>query len=221
MNRDEILDNGLEKIRRFIKDGNYKTVRVYQGDYIIKQNDELTNVYWASVVQYTIQHTSCNGKTLSLGNYYSEDRFLGEVEFLSARPLQFDVIATADTDLVVIPQKQLQDALIQDGIMAFWLSYNVSQIYQDSMQVAIERSLYPLKYNILKDIFSQKITDEQSKSHTYMYQEAQRFGCTERAYNRVVRELIDEGLIIKTSNSHLIIATDCKKVLRYLEDYYE
>lgn len=217
----EILIEGLERIRLLIKNGNYKTIRVLQDEYIVKQDQTLDSVFWASVAQYTILHTSQNGKTLSLGDYYSEDRFFGEVEFFSGRSYQFDVMATADTELVIIPQDQFTEILTQDGFIAFWMNCNMSKTYQRSMDIAIERSLYPLKFNILKDIIQRCTANAQPINHTYMYQEAQRFGCTERAYNRIIHELIDEGIIVKDPYNHSIVPANIEKMFQHLNSYYK
>lgn len=219
MNKREILQEGLERIRLLIKSGNYRTVNIFQGDHIIKQDQHLDSIYWASVAQYGIYHTTQNGKTLSLGDYYAEDRFFGEVEFFSGRPCQFDVIANANLELVAIPTEQLTQILLQDGTIAYWLNYNTSQLYQDSMDVAIERSMYPLKYNILKDILQRYINAESGGSHAFMYQEAQRFGCTERAYNRIIHELLQQGLIIKDRSINSHIPVDVAAASEFLRTY--
>lgn len=97
----------------------------------------------------------------------------------------------------MIPTEQLTWILLQDGTIVYWLNFNTSQLYQDSMDLAIERSMYPLKYNILKDILQRYINAKSGGSRVFMYQEARRFGCTERAYNLIIHELLDQMLIIK------------------------
>lgn len=188
----KLLEDGLRSIRSLINHSNYREIQIEQNDYVVKQNDRLNCVYWADFAHYSIQHTSENGKVLSLGEYRSENRFFGEVEFFSDRACQFDVIASEDITLVVIPNEQLTKIITEDSIIAFWMSCNMSSVYQTSMDIAIERALYPLKYNILKDMLRRHTARASSTNHMLMYKEAQRFGCTERAYNRVIHELIDE-----------------------------
>lgn len=221
MKQVELLQEGLERIRLLVKSGNYKDRHIYQGDHILKQNQNLDSVYWASVAQYGIYHTTKSGKTLSLGDYYSEDRFFGEVEFFSGRQCQFDVIANADLELVVIPVDQLTKILLQDGTIAYWLNHSMSKLYQDSMDVAIERSMYPLKYNILKDIVLRYTSKTSYTHHVFMYQEAQRFGCTERAYNRIIQELLGSNLIVKEHAKNTYIPRDVESARDFLNAYNE
>ncbi|WP_375749420.1 Crp/Fnr family transcriptional regulator [Vibrio sp. HN007] len=221
MNKSKLLQEGLEHIRLHIKNEGYKEIRIRKGEYIVRQNQVLDFVYWASVAQYAIYHTARNGKTLSLGDYFSEDRFFGEVECFSDELCQFDIVATADTELVVISKEQLSELLIHDGKIAFWMNCNTSKLYQSSMDVAIERSLYPLKYNILKDILHRYTEVSMPLSHTYMYQEAQRFGCTERAYNRIIHELINDGLIEKERDENIINPTNIEAIKACLNSYYK
>lgn len=219
MNQTQLLERGLKHIREFVASPEFKTKRFFEGDYIVKQDQQLDFVYWASVVQYSIFHTAQNGKSLSLGDYYSEDRFFGEVELFSDEGFQFDVVATADVDLTVIPYSAFVEFLANDGAVAFWMNSKMATVYQQSMQVAIERSLYPLRFNILKDIMCQAEEAAPSVNHAYMYQEAQRFGCSERAYNRVVRELIDEELISKRDSDNRLLPKNIPAIAQCLERY--
>lgn len=215
----KLLEDGLNSIRSLIKNSNYREIQIDQDGYIVKQNEFLDCVYWADFAHYSIQHTSENGKVLSLGEYRSKNRFFGEFEFFSDRPCQFDVIASEDITLVVIPNEQLTKIITADSIIAFWMSCNMSSVYQTSMDIAIERALYPLKYNILKDMLRRHTARASSTNHMLMYKEAQRFGCTERAYNRVIHELIEEGLIKKEKDTKAITLTDINKIANCLENY--
>lgn len=219
MKNEEILSEGLVNIRLFVSNSDFKKVLIKEGEYIIKQNQKLDCVFWSSVSQYTICHTSQNGKTLSLGDYYSEDRFFGEVELFSNGGCQFDVIATADTELVAIPVNSFVDIMSKDGKLAFWINRNMANIYQESMSIAIERTLYPLKFNILKDFIKRQMSKSQYVNHEFMYQEAQRFGCTDRAYNRVIHELIDDG-VMKKNGSSSIELMDIDRAEELLLKYY-
>ena len=90
---------------------------------------------------------------------------------------------------------------------------------QQSMSTAIDRSLYPLKFNVIKDIVNRFTTQSHANNHAYMYQEAQRFGCTERAYTRIIHELIDEGLVKKGSDASTIIPVDIDALKALIASY--
>lgn len=221
MDKNKILSDGLNKIRQLVKDEQYRTIQVQKGDHIIRQHSEVNDVYWSEAAQFSVLHTAENGKTLSLGDYYIEDNFFGEMEFFSDAPSPFSVIATTDAQLIVIPRDKFAELLISDGSVAFWMTHRMSNIYLNTMHIAIERSLYPLKFNIIKDLVSRYSNSARSSGHAYMYQEAQRFGCTERAYTRIIHELISEGLVAKGPDKVGIVPVDIDVLRDYLEKYYQ
>ncbi|MDC5805719.1 Crp/Fnr family transcriptional regulator [Vibrio europaeus] len=221
MDKNKILSDGLNKLRQLVKREQYKTLHVSKGDFIIRQHSEVNEVYWTEAAQFSVLHTAENGKTLSLGDYYLEDNFFGEMEFFSDKPSPFSVVATQDAQLTVIPKERFAEFLLEDAQVAFWMSHRMSNIYLNTMHIAMERSLYPLKFNIIKDMITRYTSGTHSRGHSYMYQEAQRFGCTERAYTRIVHELIKEGLVKKGVDSSEVVPVDIDKLNDYLEQYYQ
>ena len=221
MDKSKILAEGLSKIRQWVKNQEYRTIQVSKGDFIIKQHTQVSEVYWADNAQFSVLHTAENGKTLSLGDYHLADNFFGEMEFFSDGPSPFSVVATSDVELIAIPMDKFAELLLQDGHIAFWMNHRMSIIYLNTMSIAIERSLYPLKYNIIKDLVDRHTCNEKSQGHSYMYQEAQRFGCTERAYTRIIRELIDEGLVAKESDKSGVVPVNLDALTQSLEKYYQ
>lgn len=220
MNKKQILTDGLEKLRQLIKRDNYKTLQVCKGDCIIRQHSEVKEIFWTEAARFSLLHTAKNGKTLSFGDYYLEDNFFGEMEFFSDKPSHFSVFATQDAKLTVIPKERFSEILLADPAIAFWMSHRMSNIYLNTMNIAIEHSLYPLKFNIIKDMVTRHTSDARSRAHSYMYQEAQRFGCTERAYTRIIHELIKDGLVTKNASSE-VVPVDLDKLSDYLEQYYQ
>lgn len=221
MDKNKILSDGLNKIRQLVKNEQYRIIQVQKGDCIIRQHSEVNEIYWSQAARFSVLHTAENGKTLSLGDYYIEDNFFGEMEFFSEAPSPFSVVATADAQLIVIPKDKFAELLISDACVTFWMTHRMSNIYLNTMHIAMERSLYPLKFNIIKDMISRHSSDARSSSHTYMYQEAQRFGCTERAYTRIIHELIKEGLVKKGPDKTGIVPVDIDALRDYLEKYYQ
>ncbi|WP_245907102.1 Crp/Fnr family transcriptional regulator [Photobacterium sanctipauli] len=212
----EILSKGPERFRQLIEKESFQRIVRHKGDYIIRQEHDVTEVYWSAAAQFILLHTALNGKTLSLGDYYLEDNFFGEIEFFSGNPCSFDVVATATTELVVIPKERFADILLQDATISFWMNHRMANMYQSSMNIAIERSLYPLKFNIIKDIVNRWTSETRSLNHVYMYQEAQRFGCTDRAYTRIIHELIKEGLVKKGEDNSSIIPVNLERLKDYI-----
>lgn len=219
MKKAEILQTGCERFRQVVESENFKTIEIQKGEFITRQSQQIKEVYWAREAQFSILHTAENGKTLSLGDYRLKDNFFGEVEFFSGHLCAFDAVATADVKLSVIPLERLTEIVVQDGMIAFWMNHRMSNMYQQSMSTAIDRSLYPLKFNVIKDIVNRFTTQSHANNHAYMYQEAQRFGCTERAYTRIIHELIDEGLVKKGSDASTIIPVDIDALKALIASY--
>ncbi|WP_418113206.1 cyclic nucleotide-binding domain-containing protein [Vibrio scophthalmi] len=219
MGKTLLLQQGYEIVRTFIAEENFRRVSVGKGDYIVKQHREVNEIYWASPAHFAIVHTAGNGKRLSLGDYSLVDNLFGEFEYFSGELSPFDMIATAKTDLIAIPTQRFTELLLRESKVAFWLNHRISSIYQHTMNIALERSLYPLKYNIIKDFVMRHVMPTQSIHHSYMYQEAERFGCTERAYARIIRELIDEELIAKSHGKSTLILLDVQRLQNYLDEY--
>ncbi|WP_028023281.1 Crp/Fnr family transcriptional regulator [Enterovibrio calviensis] len=221
MDKAALLQLGYETVLRFIEENQFRTLIVDKGDYILKQHQLVDEIYWASPAHFSISHTAENGKRLSLGDYSLADNFFGEFEYFTDAQSPFDMIATAKAELIVIPSAQFTELLLKDGRVAFWMNHRISTIYQHTMNIALERSLYPLKFNIINDIVARHTLPTRSIHHAYMYQEAERFGCTERAYARIVRELIDEGLVTKSHDKSTLTPVDLERLQRYLEKYQQ
>ncbi|WP_194435585.1 Crp/Fnr family transcriptional regulator [Vibrio fluminensis] len=216
-----LLQEGYDVFRCFVNKQALRTISICQGDYIIKQHQTMNEVYWAAPAKFMIRHTAENGKSLSLGDYSLTDNLFGEVEYFSRKPSSFDMIATDKLELAVIPADRLRDFLLQESKAAFWLNHRIATIQQFTMTIALERALYPLKFNIIQDLIHRHSAQTPWFNHAYMYQEAERFGCTERAYARVIRELIDEGLIKKQDDKSTLIPVDIERLKAIVAAYQQ
>tara|TARA_B100001057_G_C22761900_1_gene916147 strand:- start:312 stop:980 length:669 start_codon:yes stop_codon:yes gene_type:complete len=219
-NKKEILEHGLDEILKWIARCNFKRRSVKQGQFIVTANSKVDEIYWSEEARFSIIHMAENGKTLSLGDYHSKNNFFGEIEFFSERSGSFSAIASENLELTCIPKDTLTQFFLHNGHAAFWMNHRISSIYLSTMDIAIERSLYPLKYNILKDILRRESTSAQDTSHHYIYQEAQRFGCSDRAYARVIKELISDGLIKKGTIPTQLKVIDLTQIENYLKRYH-
>lgn len=219
-NKKEILERGLDEILKWIARCNFKRRSVKQGQFIVAANNKVDEIYWSEEARFSIIHMAENGKTLSLGDYHSKNNFFGEIEFFSERSGCFSAIASENLELTCIPKDTLTQFFLHNGHAAFWMNHRISSIYLSTMDIASERSLYPLKYNILKDILRRENTSAPDTSHHYIYQEAQRFGCSDRAYARVIKELINDGLIKKGTIPTQLKVIDLTQIENYLKRYH-
>ncbi len=184
----------------------YKTFN--EGELLLQQGQNIHDVLWIELGQYSIDHTTQNGRQLSLGNYFAHDRLLGEIEFLTQSPCQFDIRAIEPITAKVIPTSLLCEWLQQEPKIALWLSHSLSHNYQTTSSEAINRALFPLVYNIAKDLEQRYKRAKPQLSFDLAYKEAQRFGCSERTYSRAIHQLLDLGLVKKGQQTIEVVDID-------------
>ncbi|WP_064609474.1 Crp/Fnr family transcriptional regulator [Photobacterium sp. J15] len=214
MTINNIALEGHQELTKLIKNQTFKTRHLEEGDFIVKQGQTISDVYWADLGQYTIRHTASNGRCLNLGLFFSIDRLFGEVELLTGQPCQFDVIATEPMDILIIPSGTMTEMMLSDPRIAFWVSKSLSVRYQETMTIAMNRILHPLVYNVAWDIEQRHLQNIPQVNFSLVHKEAQRFGCSERVYSRVVKQLIDAKLVKKENNQLEVI--NIEKLCRFL-----
>ena len=79
-NKKEILEHGLNEILKWVERCNFKRRSVKQGQFIVKANNKVDEIYWSEEARFSIIHMAENGKTLSLGDYHLKNNFFGEIE---------------------------------------------------------------------------------------------------------------------------------------------
>lgn len=155
-----------------------------------------------------------NGKVFSLGQRFVSDTIIGEIEFLTQTPSQFSVVANELMTVKVIPLAMMETILLAHAEVGIWLSQLLSISYQRGMAKTMERFLQPLVFNIMSDIYERYQQHKPLVDFSQVYREAERFGCSERTYRRVISQLIDEQYIRKQSSEYVIC--DVEKFRRIL-----
>lgn len=155
-----------------------------------------------------------NGKVFSLGQRFVSDTIIGEIEFLTQTPSQFSVIANDVMTVQVVPLAMMEKILLTHAEVGIWLSQLLSISYQHGMAKTMERFLQPLVFNIMTDIYERYQQHKPLVDFSQVYREAERFGCSERNYRRVINQLIDEQYIRKQASEYVICDVDkFKKIL--------
>jgi CRP-like cAMP-binding protein len=170
------------------------------GDFIITQGQELRELYWIESGQFTVGHSARNGRFLSLGRYPAHNHLIGEIELHTGTKCQFDVCASQKTKVTVIPITFITELMQNEPNISIWLCQSLSRHYQTTVEVTTNRILHPLIYNIAWDIEQRYLKNKPNINFTQGYKEAERFGCSERVYRRVVSELLSMGFVEKISN---------------------
>ncbi|MDX1301422.1 Crp/Fnr family transcriptional regulator [Photobacterium sp.] len=190
--------------------------KIFQPDqYLLRQGQQITELYWVDIGQFSIVYTAQNSRRYSLGLNFVDNHLFGEDEFLTSSPCQFDVQASEVIEAKIIPVFVMTEILQQDPKIAIWLSSSMSERYQDGMANTMNRFLCPLLFNIAWDIYQRHIGTKPTVNYSLVYKEAERFGTSERVYRRVVKQLIEMQLIIKSDNQLLV--NDLDKLHRFIQ----
>ncbi|WP_076412747.1 Crp/Fnr family transcriptional regulator [Shewanella sp. UCD-KL12] len=212
---DSLAEQGFEIFCRQIELHALKTKRFLPGEYLLHQGQAITELFWVEAGEFTIGYTANNGRSYSLGLNFVDQHLFGEVEYLTSSPCQFNVKASKTVEAQVLPIKLMTEILESDSKVGIWLSQALSSRYQTGMTMTMNRFLHPLIYNIAWDIHQNCIGAKPAVNFTHVYKEAERFGCSERVYSRVVNQLVDMGLIEKRENQLQVI--DIDQLSQFLE----
>ncbi|RTR38014.1 Crp/Fnr family transcriptional regulator [Shewanella canadensis] len=172
----------------------------YPCEYLLHQGQEILELFWVESGKFTIDYTANNGRIYNLGLNVVEHHLFGEVEYLTSSPCQFNVKASEIVQTKVLPAKLMTEILQVDPSVGIWMSQALSSRYQAGMTMTMNRFLHPLIYNIAWDFQQRFIGAKPAVSFSHVYKEAERFGCSERVYSRVVNQLLDMALIKKVDN---------------------
>ncbi|WP_229655798.1 Crp/Fnr family transcriptional regulator [[Pantoea] beijingensis] len=178
------------------------------GEYLLRQGEEISALYWITLGEYSLHHHAENGKVFSLGQRFVSDTLIGEIEYLTNTPSQFSVVAHDAITVDVIPPALMQTILSSHAEVGIWLSQRLSQNYQGGMAKTMERFLQPLHFTILADIYQRYLQGKPLVDFTQVYREAERFGCSERAYRRVITQLLNDRYIQKLSGVYTVCDMD-------------
>ena len=177
-------------------------------EFILRQGEEIQALYWITLGEYTMHYNAENGKTFSLGQRFVSDTIIGEIEYLTQTPSQFSVVAHESMTVKVIPLAMMDSILTSHVEVGVWLSQLLSTSYQRGMAKTMERFLQPLVFNIVADLYERYRQQKPMVDFSQVYREAERFGCSERTYRRVINQLIEEQYIQKVANEYVICDID-------------
>lgn len=204
----QLAHQGYQLFIQALTQQDLKIKQFQPGDYLLRQGQDIENLYWVDMGQYTVGYTAINNRSFSLGLFFANNRLFGEIELLTDSKSQFDVRANDKIAAKVVPISFIKQIMLSEPKVAIWLSQSLSDKYQDAMETTMNRILHPLVYNIALDIQQRFIGSKPSINFTQVYKEAERFGCSERVYRRVINQLIELDLVFKQDNQLHIKSID-------------
>lgn len=201
----QVAQRGYHLLRDIINDAQLSTKELAPGEFILRQGEDIVSLYWIPIGEYTMHYSSENGKNFSLGQRFVSDMIIGEIEYLTQTPSQFSVVAHDAMQIKIIPLSMMNNILISHAEVGVWLSQLLSISYQRGMAKTMERFLQPLVFNIVSDLYERHEKKIPLVDFSYVYREAERFGCSERAYRRVISQLVREKYIKKNKHNEYVI----------------
>lgn len=214
MSIQQLAEQGLTQVTRWITLGAFQAKLLKKGEYLLRQGQSVDQLFWIEAGSCTVNYTAANGRRYSHGKFGAGERFYGEIEFFTGRPVQFDIRCEEETLVRVVPVQALEQLMAAEPLVGIWISQCLAETYQGVMDQVTSHFMYPLAYNIARDLLEREQGERAEVQLDKVVREAERFGCSERVYRRAVTQLIDLGLIERT-NRHLKI-TSHEKLQRYL-----
>lgn len=166
-----------------------------EGEALMRQGEQLRDLVLVPSGRIAMGHTAMNGRRFQLGTLECDCQLFGEMEFFTDYRCQLDIIAEEPLEVARIDGQQLELALLAHPRLALFFASAIAIDYQDTVDIFTCRMLYPISYNIAYDLYHSHCQDNPVSGFSKGYQEAERFGTTDRVYRRAVKELIDKGLV--------------------------
>ncbi len=143
-----------------------------------------------------------NGRRLLLGQLDCNNTLIGEIEALNNQPCIYTVTCFSDVSYDLIELKHWRQVLLENPQLSLYTAQTIAAKFQENQKVNLDKLLLPLSYNIAKDCLmrAQNTNPTLLRAYPTVSAEAERFATTERAYRRVVTELVDKGLIVRSKD---------------------
>ncbi|MCK6262041.1 Crp/Fnr family transcriptional regulator [Vibrio sp. ZSDE26] len=190
------------------------SLHLEQGDVLLTQGQVVERLYWIELGEFGLECVAENGRAYSLGRHFVSQHLFGEVEFLSQKPCQFTVVANESVEVFILPITVFETILRESPQISWWLSHSLACRYQEGMSLTMKRFLHPLIYNIAWDIKLREQGLTEPVNFSQINKEATRFGCSERVYRRVLKQLIDMDLLIKRDG--VVVIKDHQELENFL-----
>lgn len=200
----QIAEQGYLTLCEMIDSLPLKEKTFYADEFILRQGEPIQFLYWITLGEYSMHYCAENGKAFSLGQRFVSNSIIGELEYLTNTPSQFSVVANERMNAKVLTPTMMNQILSSRAEVGVWLSQLLSKSYQSGMARTMERFLQPLVFNIATDIYQRYQQKQPLVDFDQVFREAERFGCSERAYRRAIIQLISEDYIKKKADGYVI-----------------
>ena len=188
--------------------------RYLPGELIMRQGEQSEQLYLVEHGRVSLNSTVHSGRRFQLGEIECHSQIFGEMEFFSATPVQWNVVAETELDARVICAHKLAQRLLAEPELTLFFAAALASDYLDTLEITTSRLLHPIAYNIAYELWRERQRTPMLGSRKRAH-EAARFGTTERVYRRALKELVEQGIVADGSNGPVI--ADLAKLRAYLD----
>ncbi|TMP38237.1 Crp/Fnr family transcriptional regulator [Pseudoalteromonas rubra] len=169
---------------------------------LIHQDEPLTKLILVRSGTVSFSYDVGNGRRLLLGQLDCNNTLIGEIEALNNQPCIYTVTCLNDVQYNLIELKHWRQLLLSQPELSLYTAQTIAAKFTENQKINLDKLLLPLSYNIAKDCLLRAENNHPAllRAYSTVSAEAERFATTERAYRRVVTELVDKGLIVRTSD---------------------
>jgi CRP-like cAMP-binding protein len=170
-------------------------------DILIHQDEPLSKLILVRSGTVSFSYDVGNGRRLLLGQLDCNNTLIGEIEALNNHPCTYTVTCLNEVQYNLIELKHWRQLLLDQPDLSLYTAQTIAAKFIENQKVNLDKLLLPLSYNIAKDCLMRAENSNPTllRAYSTVNAEAERFATTERAYRRVVTELVDKGLIVRTN----------------------
>lgn len=203
----------LENCPNIIKDSFLKKY-FEPGDKILSQNEASHYVYILRKGRAKVYFSSPIG-VIFLEYIYNDGELFGEVEVLNNKPILSSVEAISFCEVIQISKENFINWLKFDGDFSLFIN---KQLADKLYMICIHSEtniIYPLKYRLL--FFLQNHISNNYQKGVPKDILVEGLGSNTRSINRIIKELVDEGIIIYDKG--IIKIASCDKLKEELKNF--
>ena len=155
-----------------------------------------------------------SGRLFQLGEIECHQQIFGEMEFFSATPVQWSVVAETELDAAVICADKLAKRLLAEPELTLFFAAALASDYLDTLDITTSRLLHPhrLQYRLR--------AVARAPAHPMLGSRKRptrrrALAPRERVYRRALKELIEQGIVCEGAEGPAI--ADLARLRAYLD----
>ncbi|MDD1782531.1 Crp/Fnr family transcriptional regulator [Enterovibrio sp. ZSDZ35] len=186
--------------------------KIHKGDTFVVQGESANQLFLINNCDFSVSYLTPAGKRYIVNSQRGFTGVLGEMEvFRPEGRYVFSVTALNDANGYQISRAKLLEAVAQQPDMALNFLQLVTGRYEESIGHTLSNILYTLRFNIIRVMLNKSAEANDGWFEFKTDQHASELGATTRAFRRVVKDLVDEGVVDKKRSTYRIANLDALK----------